>query len=109
MCVKFCRLRRADGACISVPFAEAPFNPTSLARASNLIGYDMDAQILAPCRGTHATPVDRQKYHPEITKLYWYDKKPLREVIALMKTQYGFNATYVCLIANLMPEADDLV
>jgi hypothetical protein len=93
-----------------IPFAEAPFGPTSFARASNLIGCDTDAQILAPCEGTqYATPDDWEKYRTEIMKLYWDDKKPLREVKALMKTQYGFNATYVCLIANLMAEADDLI
>lgn len=88
-------------------FMEAPIARTSLTDANDPVKPDIDVQKPALCR--YATAEDWEKYRSEITKLYCDDNNALSGVQAIMKTQYGFNASYVCLVASLaVEEANDM-
>jgi hypothetical protein len=82
---------------VDISFMEVLIAPTGLTDSRDLVGHEKGTQNLA-CheRAQYATTEDWKKYRSEIAKLYWDDNKTLNEVQAIMKTQHGFNATYVC-------------
>ena len=86
-----------------IPFTEDPISSASLVDASGEFKHNTDAQISAtPERLQYATARDWEKYRPEISKLYCDDKNSLSEVQAIMKIQYGFNATYACFYSPFL-------
>jgi hypothetical protein len=90
---------------------ELPVALTSLADAIDPVGEEMSTQRLGPrSQAQYATADDWKKYRSEITKLYCDDNKILSEVQAVMRTRYGFNATYVSrMVEAKAEEANDVL